>query len=265
MEKTEKRQNVTWLLTVLEAVATRLIIASGREEVLGDALLRRNPRHKFERLESMLFVLCSEAQRFVDPAARARRTTIPAARRRLFDELYGTAYRTSLQWLVISTILSGSNLQLIPLAHGIGFLLGLMPGVLWTIAFWLHLDGSPPQKPENVSLSVFRDPYRLELEARLKRLWTGEWNPGAFFWRSMAEALFFVFMGFPLLFVIVQRLFSGALPANLDWTGIWQRFAACLTILMLWIGVRKTHQATARVFQDELNALDAARGTSMSA
>jgi len=255
--ETQKGQNGNWLTKVLHAAATRLLIALNRPELLGDSTERPINGRDLEVVETSLFALKSAAIRAVDPVAQAHQLTSPEARRRLIDQLYNAGTRTAGEWLLISSILGQMNLLLIPVVEGIGFLLGLMPVFVWSMAFRLQMNCIAPWNPKDTPNSMLTS-YRVQLEARLNRLWTRDWDPGAFFWRSIAEAMFFLFMVLPLLFVVVQRFTGQPFPADMSWTRVAERFAASVLLLLLWIGVRKTHQATACVFQDEIEALSAA-------
>ena len=259
MVEAENREseNLSWVGNILVTASKRTLVAIGREERLREleAYALLSP---FALVEFTSFILVNDLLRFLDPISRIRRANSDQARRHLCGVAFDSCMRLLWEWLAAMSLVYLSNLKLMHLPFSLVVLFSFMPTLLWALAYRAHMNGMSTN-PAEVS-----DFDRLQ-EARLNRLWTSDWSPATYFWRSIAEAQFFVFAFVPVIFTIVGRFRGDSLTPENSWIAVACRLAAAFALLAFWSAIRRTHQATARVFKEEIGALGAARRKVVSA
>ena len=173
--------------------------------------------------------------------------------KRFSHEAYWATTRINFMWGIASIAVIITNLDAMPFSvPHLDFFFPALTIPLFAFAYRLQLNVLATAKSGSGSVVPSDAAYRKELVRRHDSLWgqseTAQKASGFASYKTV-EVLFFVLLASPLCVGLWGWLSgrAGHLGANL---------AAFVTLLVLWIYVKRANQATAEILQEEIDALD---------
>jgi hypothetical protein len=176
-------------------------------------------------------------------------------RRRKSAREYRKAWRANLIWLVAALIVvvSTPKLSVHPGRWEFGGAVFLI--VITLLTFQRSKNGTIGAEQRYTSLSIFRNPYRSELERKRDGLlfWAGgglfALLPGA------GPTVILYLIAFPLLMLLV-RWIAHAPYESISMTRVWIALVAFVILCATWAFVRTVNLRAAKAMREELEALD---------
>jgi hypothetical protein len=178
--------------------------------------------------------------------------------KRFSHEVYWATIRINFMWGIASIAVIHTNLFAMPssVPH-LNFFFPLITIPVLAFAYRLQLNVLDSLGSRSLSLSG--DPYRKELRRRHDALWGQSevaQKASGFASYKTVEVLFFVLLASPLCAGLWGWLSGRAVSPDTDDFRMGANLGAFVTLLVLWIYVKKANQTTAQILQEELDALN---------
>lgn len=175
---------------------------------------------------------------------------------------YQSAQRMNALWIAATIALIFMNTGASPAQPPVmDFLLGAIPVVVLGIAHRLRLNRLGEVAQKSAPLSLSGDAHKHVLSVKKRRLLceTDQRTLSKFPWSQILENLFFVLLALPLA-VTLWIWFSGQpQAASIDWTQTGANLGAFVTLLALWVYIKKLNRRAARALQNEIDERDASQ------
>ena len=172
----------------------------------------------------------------------------PEELRERSSQAFRATWAMNILWLIAFLSLIVTNTEAIPASvQGRDFLFTFAPIAVFFLIYRLQmnvLSGSAPSLSHR---------HRDELLRKRDTLW-GSDRTRSSTWYACAEALFFAVLALPLCIAVWSGVFGHG--ANVDWIRVWTNLTALLILALVWIYIRQSNRNTARVLQEEIDALD---------
>lgn len=147
---------------------------------------------------------------------------------------WSTSWMNVVYLLACFAVIGTNGFASIPLFPGRDFLFIVIPMAVLSI-----IVGSQRASllPERHNLARLRD-----------RLWGADRTRSSH-WYAVVEALFLVVLAAPLAIAVL------APGGDVDWLRVWTNLVVVLTLSMLWLYIRKANRVTARLLQEQIDAV----------
>ncbi|HYR88984.1 MAG TPA: hypothetical protein VE422_33225 [Terriglobia bacterium] len=180
--------------------------------------------------------------------------------KRISHEAYWATTRINVMWGIASIAVIQNNRFAMPFsASYLDFFFPALTIPVFVFAYRLQWNVLDSGMFGSSILSLSGDLYRKELQRRHDSLWgqseVAQKASGFASYRTV-EVLFFVLLASPLCAALWGRFFGRVVSPEADGFRIGANLGAFVTLLVLWIHVKKANRRTAEILQQEMDALD---------
>jgi hypothetical protein len=261
---TKQKQSVT-AGSILKAAA-RGLLPAGREDMIGDSLESSRLDRLSEFAASVFAAWKTKALRRFHIALAVRVDNPPPEEvRRRTERAYWSLHRCLVMFVFALCIFCAVNAHMLPDVYRLHFFFSLAPGVVLVSIIKKHRKGLEGGAPRFGMTAISDAAYIGNLKRMIAVLIGGDFSPSKFAVRSGLDVFIAVMLFFSPAYVMLRWFAGDRLPDDTGIYGLLWRFAVAILLTFVFASIRKSNKYAAEVMEDQIDALQAAMDSPVSA